>query len=301
MVQVVFIDVLFAVNLILNYFILLAVSGVLHRHDKRLRLFLGAALGAAYSIFIFFPQVSFLYSALLKVVFSITIVAVAYKFATLRNLIKLVIIFYIISFLFGGIIFAVYLFVTPPGMMVRNGVVYIDISPLVLILSGAGCYITITLVSRIFNKIRKVNSLYDIFLEMDGRSAKMKALMDTGNTLTDAITGSPVIIAEYGPLERLIPPELRETFKTGIVADTNTVSGSAWAGRFRMIPYGSVGAVYGLLPAFKPDRLTIITKEGKTAAEGVLVAVSGKSLCSDGSYCALLSPMMLNAFSHAAG
>ena len=294
MVEVVYIDVLFAVNLIINYFILRAASGFLHRQDKRLRLLLGAGLGAIYSIFIFFPQVSFLYSALFKAVISVLIVAVSFKFVTLRNLLKLVIVFYVISFIFGGAVFAIYLFVTPPGLVMRNGVVYIDISPVVLILSAAGCYILITLVSRVRRRSGRTEPICEIGIEADGRNVQLRALMDTGNNLTDAITGAPVIVTEYGSVENIIPHELCATFKKGTITDPGLITRSAWAGRFRMIPYGSVGAAGGLLPAFKPDRLTMATKKGVTVAAGVLVAVSSRRLSSDGSYSALIGPMVFD-------
>jgi stage II sporulation protein GA (sporulation sigma-E factor processing peptidase) len=295
MVQVVYIDVLFAVNLIINYFILRATSGILHRRDKRLRVFLGAALGAVYSIFIFSPELSFLYTAALKVVFSVTIVLVSFKFTTFKTLVKLVILFYIISFLFGGIIFALYLFVTPAGMVMRNGVVYFNISPVVLILSGAVCYIIITLVSRVLSHSRRIGTLYDIRIEADEKSVQLKAFMDTGNNLADALTGLPVVIADYEPMKQLVPRELWQTFQTGLITDPSIISNSKWVGRFHMIPYGSVGAAGGLLPAFKPDRLTVMNRSSATEVGGVLVAISGKRLNADGNYHALLGPLIFNS------
>lgn len=295
MVTVVYIDVLFAVNLILNYFILLATSAVLHRKDKRLRMLLGAALGAVYALFIFFPQVNFLYSSLMKLVFSVTIVAVAFRFSTLRNLLRLVIVFYVISFLFGGVAFALYLFVSPPGMLMRNGVVYLDISPLILILSAAGCYILITLTSRFYNRSKKAGESYDIAIEADGKSASMTGFLDTGNRLTDTITGVPVIVTEYQPIEGLLPKELRRLFKTGVADNPAALSSCAWAGRFRMVPYGSVGATGGLLPAFRPDRLTVTGKDTRLVTGDVLIAVSGRKICDDGKHAALLNPGLFEA------
>ena len=289
--QVIYIDVLFAVNLMMNYFILLAVAKVLRRKEKRLRLLLGAALGAVYSLFIFFPQVGFLYSMAMKVLVSLSLVLVSFRYSTVRNLLRLVGTFYIISFLFGGTVYALWYFLTPPGLLVRNGVVYVDIPPVELILIAAGCYIAITLAARFFRK--GGGGIYDVEIAADGRVARMRAFLDTGNGLTDVITGAPVIVAEYSAVEKLIPAGLREAFRSGRLDAAERLPGSEWAGKFRLVPYGSVGGNPGLLPAFKPDRLSIRDKGSQKNTDDVLVAVCGRKLCDDGSYSALLSPLLL--------
>ena len=289
--QVVYIDVLFAVNLIMDYFILLAVAKVLRRKEKRLRLLLGAVLGAVYSLFIFFPQVGFLYSMAVKVLVSLSLVLVSFRFSSIRDLLRLVVTFYVISFLFGGAVYALWYFFTPPGLLVRNGVVYIDISPVELILIAAGCYIVITLAARFFR--RGGGGIYDVEIAADGRAVRLRAFLDTGNGLTDVITGAPVVVAEYAAVEKLIPAGLRDAFRSGRVDAAGRISASEWAGKFRLVPYGSVGGTPGLLPAFKPDRLSIREKGNEKDTDDVLVAVCGRKLCDDGSYSALLSPLLL--------
>lgn len=289
MQQTVYIDILFVINLVINYFILLAVTNILHRKDKRLRLLLGACLGAIYSLFIFFPDLSFLYNSVFKFIFSVTIVVVAYKFSSVIHLVKLVIAFYIVSVLFGGIIFALWLFLSPPGMLMRNGVVYIDISPVVLIGASAGCYIIITLFSRFLHKNTGIESIYEVEVFLDNVCVKITALLDTGNSLTESISGLPVIIAEYEKIEKLIPRSLRHSFKRGLIENPEIIILENWQKRFRLIPFGSVGNSNGILLAFKPDNL-IAKSEGHTIeTSNVLIAVSNKRLITDGRYNMLLN------------
>ena len=47
--QTIYIDVLIATNIFINYFLLLAVAKFLHSNAKRWRLVLASVLGAAYS------------------------------------------------------------------------------------------------------------------------------------------------------------------------------------------------------------------------------------------------------------
>jgi stage II sporulation protein GA (sporulation sigma-E factor processing peptidase) len=289
MEQTVYIDVLFVINLVINYFILLAVTNILHRKDKRLRLFLAACFGAVYSLLIFFPELSFLYSSILKFIFSVTIVVVAYKFSSIINLVKLVLAFYIVSVIFGGIIFALWFFVSPPGMLMRNGVVYIDISPVVLILASAACYIIIMLFSRFLHKDHGLEAIYDVEISLGNVSVKVTALLDTGNNLTDSISGLPVSIAEFDRIEKLIPKALRHSYKKGIIDNPDIFTAENWQNRLRMIPYGSVGNAGGLLLAFKPDKIVAKNAENSIETSNVLIAVSSKHLTSDGKYNMLLN------------
>ena len=54
-------------------------------------------------------------------------------------------------------------------------------------------------------------------------------------------------------------------------------------GRVRLIPFVSVGASAGLLPALRPD---LVCVQGRTE-QGALIALSPTPLCPDGGYEAL--------------
>jgi Sporulation factor SpoIIGA. len=290
---VVYIDVLFVLNLIINYFILLAESQLLHRQDSRLRIFGASALGALYACLIFFPALSFLYTALLKLAFSVTIVAAAFKCHGIKSLAKLLAFFYITGMLFGGIVSAVEYFLAPPILFVKNGITYLDISPLFLILSGAGCYLVIRLFSKRFHKSVHTSDLYRATIRLCGRSVTGTALLDNGNDLCDAISGVPVVVAEYPSVEKLIPPDLRLTFKTGRISESGALARDGFDKRFRVVPYGSVGNTGGLLPAFRPDRLLV--EEAGIDTPDVLIAVTGRHLSGDGLFSMLLNPILFSA------
>ena len=288
--QVVYIDVLFVVNLALNYFILLSVSGMLHRQEKRLRLFAGAALGAFYALFIFFPSMGFLYSAALKLVASALIVLAACRVRGFWDFCKVLAGFYGISVAFGGVTFALWLFVAPRGMAWRNGVAYFDIPPLLLIACGGVCYILVTLLSRFLHRNAQPQARGTLVVRVGSASAELPALLDTGNALCDMLTGAPVIVAAYAPLRRRIPEPLREGFRSGAPPDASAAAGAGWERRLRILPFSSVGKQNGVMPAFRPD-LVEITCGGRTIrTDRCLIAVSPDPLSPDNSVCALLSP-----------
>ncbi len=289
MTQVVYIDVLFCINLIINYLILVATSAILKRKDSRWRIFVGAMLGALYSVFIFFPSLGLFYGSLAKFLFSLSIIVVAFKFKSLLEYIKLLVFFYFITLAFGGIIFALYLFFAPPGMVWQNGVFYFNISPFVLIVSSVVCYAIISITLKLLKRDSPDGSIYNLTIETDSGKADLMALMDTGNALEDIISNSPVIVAEYQEIEKIIPKNIRSVFKSDIQHNENTemISKCDWADRFRVIPYKAVGGENGLLPAFKPNTIKV---DGKQVSEKIIVAVCRDKLSRDGQYCALLNP-----------
>jgi len=284
----VYIDVLFIINLIINYFIALAVASLLQINCKRLRIFAGAVFGALYAVFIFFPELNFMYTAVSKLLASAVIIFISFKIHSLKHFIVLLFNFYLISMLFGGAMYAIQYFLAPPVLNVRNGVTYMDISPMLLILTSAGCYIAIHLFSKFFHRNVHTDDIYETEIYLNGTAAAMDALLDNGNDLCDSLTGAPVIIAEYSKIEKLIPKSLRHCYKTGVMADPSVLEAAGFNKRFRVIPYKSVGSAGGVLPAFRPDKLVV--KGADIECTDVLVAVSDHKFSDDDSFSALLNP-----------
>ena len=126
----VYIDVLFVVNLIINYVLLLA-SGVLSKvKRKRLRILFGAFIGALYAVLIFFPDFSVIYTTISKMLISMVIVGIAFPFYSLRSYIKTLLIFYMVSFGFGGCVLGVFYFSSIGanlGAIYSNGIFYFNL------------------------------------------------------------------------------------------------------------------------------------------------------------------------------
>lgn len=108
------------------------------------------------------------------------------------------------------------------------------------------------------------------------KSTKLLALRDTGNTLTDPVTGQSVLVA--GPeaaytLLGITKEQLRDPVQT---LAAGTVPG------LRLIPYRSVGQPGGMLLALRLSAVRIGKWQGST-----LVAFAPEGLDSEGTYQAL--------------
>ena len=205
--QIIYIDVLVAINLIINYFLILAVSRFLYFKPKRSRIIFGELLGGAYSLYILLPDSPILISLIIKLLMSITMIAAVFGFKNIRIFVKALLYFYFMSFCFSGIMLAIWYLISPKGMAINNGVVYFDISPITLIGLTLISYTLIELINRIIGQKESKEFIYDIYIFIGSKSAKIRAKVDTCNLLIEPFSNLPVIVASQDSLEDMLPIE----------------------------------------------------------------------------------------------
>lgn len=286
--QVIYIDVLLCVNLLINYVILILEAKLLNLRIKRKRLILSALTGSFYSIFIFFDQINLLLSLFIKLLMSITIILIAYGFINTRSFVKSIVTFYFINFIFGGIIFCIWYFISPKGIFIKNGIVYFDISPTFLILSTVVIYFSIKIYQYFLGESDLHDSVCDLEILNKGRIVKLFAKVDTGNSLKEPFSNKPVIVAEYESLKDILPPEVKNYIQDNV--EDWTAKGKKTS-LLRVIPYSTVSGE-GLLPAFIPEKVTIKYKN-KTYIKETFLAISKRNLFL-GDYKALVPPDLID-------
>ncbi len=279
---VVYIDSLFLLNLIVNYLLLLAAAKLAGEPLRRLRLAAGAALGALYAAAIFFPGMGFLTHPLCKLGSAMLMLLVG--FGGSRRLLRVTLVFFGLACAFGGGIFAIGL-LGGRGLTLRNGILYSMMDLRILLLSAAGCYVVLTMVfKRTARHSRR--EILPAVLTLEGRRVAMNALVDTGNTLTDPLTGRPVMVAEGLRLSPLLPGEgpLDETALRDPVGTLERLSAGERGRRFRLLPYQAVGVECGMLLALRLDDARV----GAEDYGGILVAMSPNPVSDGGGYTALI-------------
>ena len=120
MSQVIYVDILLLINLLVNYFLLLASNAILHTHPKRLRILISAAVGALYSLIIFLPDLNIVLSVSLRVVCSTVMVLIAFKINNIKTFLRSFGCFFMSNFAFAGIMLGVWLVLKPNGMVYKN-------------------------------------------------------------------------------------------------------------------------------------------------------------------------------------
>jgi len=281
--RIIYIDTLFLLNLIVNYLLLLTTAKIGAVQIPRWRLGIGALFGAVYAEAAVFPPLGFLLAAPMRLVSGSAMVLLV--FGGKRGILRLTLLFFAVSAAFGGTIYAISLMAGGPAY---DGHHVLPISLKVLVVAFALCY---GVMSLVFHRLGRDTGpkLVEIELTRKGRSVAFTGLLDTGNSLTDPLTGGAVLVAETETLLPLFDPATARLLQSPL-ADTPVELLPKLQERpeglgLYLLPYTAVGTRSGFLLAFRPDQARLNGKEKK----GLSVALSSARVSDGGRYNALIN------------
>lgn len=287
----VYIDIILLENLCMNYIILFATAYIMKIKISHIRIIASSSIGAVYSIMLYMQILPIYSSIFMKIILSVAMVYISYAPKTVKIAIKQLIIFYLISFAFGGCAFALLYFVKPQDIFIKNGV-YIGTYPLKIALLGGivGFVITYIAFKIIKNKATKEEMIYKLKIKINDKTVEVNALLDTGNKLKDPITLVPVIVIEKQKLYNFLPEEILENIDKIIGGDSDKLieENIKYMSKFRVIPYNSIGKQNGLMLGFKADEVKIIIDEEERTIKNTIIGIFNQSFNSQ-TYSALIS------------
>lgn len=287
----VYIDIILLENLCMNYIILFATAYIMKIKISHIRIIASSSIGAVYSIMLYMQILPIYSSIFMKIILSVVMVYRSYAPKSVKIAIKQLIIFYLISFAFGGCAFALLYFVKPQDIFIKNGV-YIGTYPLKIALLGGivGFIITYIAFKIIKNKATKEEMIYKLKIKINDKTVEVNALLDTGNKLKDPITLVPVIVIEKQKLYNFLPEEILENIDKIIGGDSDKLieENIKYMSKFRVIPYNSIGKQNGLMLGFKADEVKIIIDEEERTIKNTIIGIFNQSFNSQ-TYSALIS------------
>ncbi len=292
MSEVIYVDVLVAINIFITYLLLAASAFFSAVPAKRWRLLISSLLGGASALLIFLPPTPWWILLPEKLLSGALLVWTAFGFGGRKRFLRCFAAFFAVNFAFAGIMLALWLTLHPNGMFYQNGAVYFDVTLITLVLFACICYGLLRGIVALLRRRHPGANACQATIQMPGNSITLPALYDSGNTLTDGFTGAPVVVAEFAALQSFLPEALRQFF-VGEESIALLPESEPWRGRLREVPFHSLG-VEGLLPAFRSDRVIVKskTKTRDSVTPQAIVAVTTQSL-SDGSYSIILQASML--------
>lgn len=286
---VIYIDVLFLTNLLINILLLYITAKFTVIKTNKFRILLSSTLGAIYSVLMFFPDLSVFYSKAAKILSGFTMVALSYNIKGLRLYIKTLGIFYIVTLCFGGGVFALFYLTgigSSAGAIMKNGILYFNLPWQVLFSSIVISYIIINVVwKNIIHKAANINSYIDLVISCYDKQIPIRALIDTGNSLKEPISQFPVIVTEYDYLKEALPENFSKALE-----DFNMETLNFSVDKLRIIPYSSLGREKGMLLGFRPDSVFADINESPRKVENVIIGISKIKLSKDGDFHALVNP-----------
>ena len=249
---VVYVDTLFLLNLTIDYLLLRLSARICGQYVPTLRLALGALMGAVYALCL----------------------GAACDLALPGG----------IPCLGGGVLMVSLL--GSGGLTYANGIPATGLDFKILCLSAAGSYLVLSVGMRCLGRYSKVSKeILPVTLTMEGRTVRLDALVDTGNTLADPLSDAKVLVAEWEAVRELFAADLlTEQALCDPVGGAAKLAAVLGAQRVRMIPYRSVGVSSGMLLAVRVDGAVI----GSRVENRLLVALCPGKLSVNGNYTALV-------------
>lgn len=262
----IYLDVLIVLNIYVNFFLLRATAGFTHTPLKTLRCIVSSVVGSIFSLTILLPSGNFILTLAIKLAAAAVIVVAAFGLRDKKHTAKLIFFFYIINFIFAGIIMMLYIAFKPSFMAFNNSYFYVDFSLISLVVFTAVAYFAVTAVRFFIDRGNDAKHRYRLTIKYNSSIKTIEALADTGNCLVDGFSGKPVIICSQKKLgiinvkniQSISVDNAEELMKLG----------------FRIIPYSTIGNS-GFIPVFKPDEIIISDEEtGKNYKTDALIGIT---------------------------
>jgi len=215
-------------------------------------------------------------SLIIKIVLSIVMIKVAYNIKFNKGLIKTLIVFYLISFATAGIAialiysnaFTIVKFENNPENITRK-MSQQSLMKNAIISGSIGFIITFLAFKYNKSKITKNDLICELIIKIGNKKVRLKALIDTGNSLKYINTNDNVIIAEKNKI--FSEEEFKKYIEEGSDENANNT-------KLRLIPFKSIGKENGVLIGIKPDEVIMIKDEKITKVENVIIGMYEKKI-----------------------
>lgn len=241
----IYLDLIMILNFALDFVLLLSVSLILKRNIKIIRIMFGAFIGGI-SILLLFMNINSLMLFLLKLLISIVMVLVTFKYRNIKYTLINLLYLYMSSVILGGFLYLLNLEFSYKhvGIIFYNNGLSVNFIFLI-IFSPIILYIYI---KQTKNLRYNYSNYYNIEIFMNKKKYKYTAYMDTGNVLVDTLTNKKVVLID----KRKLLFNIKE---------------------FRLIPYMSVGGS-NMIKVIKIDKLVFDNKEYSNVLLGIMDKIS---------------------------
>lgn len=178
----VYVEVVILNNLLLDLLLIIVTLATRRRKTRKLRAAAAAVLGAAAAVgYAVAPEI---WQIVIRALLAPILVLIFDKYANFKDYIISLGLFVIYTFCLGGIVY---------GMSFLIGV---DINGYAAtgLVAGAAAIGLAAVKTAVNKRAQRAKEIVDVKLSYGGRSVDAKAMCDSGNSLTDTLTGSPVVI-----------------------------------------------------------------------------------------------------------
>ncbi len=273
----IYLDVVFFENVVLNYIIILSTAIISKAKISIKRILVASSIGSIFTIFNYVVTLGCIANTIMKLLISLVIVMVAFNSNKVKNILKQLVFFYLVSFTFGGVAFMLLYVISPQNIVIEENHLVGTYPIKVAVLAGGIGFIMIAVVSKIIkDRMSKKSMLCDLEIFYKGKVKKVKTMIDTGNLLKEPITQTDVIIVEKNSLQGLVEQDILDNICNILQGKWLTSQEKLHSYKFKIIPFASLGNDNGLLIGFKPDYIKIYDEEENVRNDVIVAIYDGK-------------------------
>lgn len=288
----VYIDIIFLENIILNFIILYATSIISKSKVNLVRIAIGSLIGSIYVVFYYLSKIEWYSNIFLKLFLSISIVYISFNTKNVKELLKILILFYLTSFVFGGATLGVIYIVNPEGITIQDGIIIGSYTIKTIFIGIILAFIIlITAFKTVKAKFSKKDLFCNIVIKINNKQVKTKAMLDTGNLLKEPITNIPVLVVEHNLLYDVIPNEILDNIENILKGSLENIAEelkNEYISRLKVIPFSSLGKQNGMLLGIKADGLIVEKENKKKFIDKSIIGFYNRKLSKNGEYKALI-------------
>lgn len=297
-VPVIYADIVFLVNLMMDGAILVATCWIVRRQIRPWRLTVGLVFAALYGLLMFVPHGYLFTTWIGKALASFTMALIAIPFRSLLDLARNVLVLYCVTFLVAGAVLAMH-FAVPAMTLSQGTIVHGGRLAFTTSVGGLAVVIAIPLalwllhhsIGTVRRLRRSAESLCHATAVLNGKSVDFTGLLDTGNQLRDPLTRHPVCLVDASIWLQIVPDSFATLLLHGddLVAGLTELQLGPDMPRLSLVPYRGVGGVGRITVAIRPDSFTLRLTDGEVRSAGpCLLALHVTPLSGDHRFQAVL-------------
>jgi len=261
MEQVIYLDIFFSINFLMDLLILIIMAKLLVQSIKMVKIAGAAIIGAVYAcIVIVYPihnnSVQFIIT---YIVVGMVMILIPFELKGVIQKLKGMGIFYAATFILNGIVNTVSAFTSNRFVIIALTIV-----------------VSIIIISILIGNNKVKRDIRVVTIKFKENTIDVSALIDTGNSLTEPISKKPVSVIEAMQMNKLLG---------GVIANE----------KIRMIPFNSIGKQGGVIPGIQVDSIKLHEHGKMVEIKDSIIGIYNEKLSSSNEYSMLLNPKILDS------
>lgn len=258
--MIIYVDVLFAVNLIITYFLLLASALLTGYTYNRKRIIISAITGACFCFYIFVQNEILIIDFAVKLASLLICSIAAFGISNKKKFVVQMLCFVLLNALLTGVV--AMLSLKSETVYHKNMFYYFNINPVMLVVFSLVIYLIVLAFSYIKEEITPNNTYCLNIVFEDFEIEKLSAFYDSGCKVKDWVSNKDIMLVSFAKTEDKIPQKLKSDLINFFKEDFKNIRTA-----FTPVFFSTVSG-QEMVPAIKPKYL----KYKEKTIENVLIA-----------------------------